>query len=78
MTFAATRQGALAVLLTLGLLGQMLVLTRREVAGPDLERGRIERALEPTPAIRKPGGSKVDRGAPSGAPTAEPAPAEQA
>lgn len=65
-------------LLTLGLLGQMLVLTRREVAGPDLERGRIERALEPTPAIRKPGGSKVDRGAPSGAPTAEPAPAEQA
>ncbi len=34
-------------LLTLGLLGQMLVLTRREVAGPDLERGRIDRVLEP-------------------------------
>ena len=40
-------------LLTLGLLGQLLVLTRREVAGPDLERSRIERVLEPTSASRQ-------------------------
>lgn len=37
-------------LLTLGLLGQMLVITRREVAGPALERGRVDRVLELVPA----------------------------
>ncbi len=34
-------------LLTLGLLGQMLVLTRRELSGDALEQSRIERQLRP-------------------------------
>lgn len=34
-------------LLTLGLLGQMLVLARREIAGGDIETKRIETVLEP-------------------------------
>lgn len=40
-------------LLTLGLLAQMQVLTRREIAGSDLERGRIDRVLEPAPVEEK-------------------------
>ena len=40
-------------LLTLGLLAQMQVLTRREFAGSDLERGRIDRVLEPNPVEEK-------------------------
>lgn len=36
-------------LLTLGLLAQMQVLTRREIAGAGLERGRIDRVLDPAP-----------------------------
>lgn len=37
-------------LLTLGLLAQMQVITRREIAGSAQERARIERVLEPAPA----------------------------
>ncbi|MGK2955046.1 MAG: glycosyltransferase family 2 protein [Solirubrobacterales bacterium] len=37
-------------LLTLGLLAQMQVLTRRELAGSGLERSRIDKVLERTPA----------------------------
>ena len=36
-------------LLTLGLLAQMQVLTRREIAGSGLERSRIDKVLEPAP-----------------------------
>ncbi|MFA9401364.1 MAG: hypothetical protein ACERKT_09705, partial [Acidobacteriota bacterium] len=63
-------------LLTLGLLGQMLVVTRSEVAGPDLDRGRIEAVLEPLAADRQRGGSKEDSRRSSEPQAAEPAPAE--
>lgn len=46
-------------LLTLGLLGQMLVITRREVAGPALERDRIDRIVQRSPeAVRRESGSE--------------------
>ena len=45
-------------LLTLGLLGQMLVLTRRELSGDALEQSRIERVLRPGTAT--PSGEPVD------------------
>jgi len=42
-------------LLTLGLLGQMLVLTRRELGGKALEQSRIERSLLPVGIAEGPG-----------------------
>ncbi len=46
-------------LLTLGLLGQMLVLNRREVGGADLERARVDRYLQPLPKRQKAGGEEA-------------------
>ena len=46
-------------LLTLGLLGQMLVLNRREVGGTDLERGRVDRFLQPLPKRQEAGGEEA-------------------
>jgi hypothetical protein len=54
-------------LLTLGLLGQMLVLTRREAGGRTLERNRIERALLPERAV-SPGAGREPRSTESNAP----------
>ena len=54
-------------LLTLGLLGQMLVLTRREVGGKALEHNRIERSLLPVSAV-SPADGREPRSTESSAP----------